>query len=129
MQDYKTTLEHLVLFDKPLKETLAVLDHFDLSGENELVVLQNKDIISILKRFLQSELSAQDVNDWASALELRDDVKFGCGDSDIFIVIFKLATPELEGGVTAQRAMALIELLSRVAEPSSAEIDAAYSRL
>jgi len=94
-----------------------------------LVTLTLKDIGSILTRFLQLELTAQDVTDWASALELRDDIKFGYDDEGaVFTAIFKLATPELEGPLTMQRAESLIHVLSSKKMPTDEDISNAYER-
>lgn len=70
-------------------------------------------------------LNADDVSEWASALEMRDDVQFGQEDPHVFHIIFKLSTPELEGPLTSQRAENLIKALT-TDQPTENDFNKAY---
>lgn len=115
MQPYKELLNALLRFENP-EELIAItkaLSVYDSNRGNDLVNLTRENIISILERYLQAELSRKNVEDWASAVECREDIEFGMDDDDVTMdVIHDLANPALEGDLTPKAAAALIEKLS-----------------
>ena len=123
----KDTLKQLIRLDRPIKELLQALESFGLDAEQEegIVLLDYQDIAHIIERYLKQELSSSDVHEWASVLELRDDIQFGSESQHVFHVIFKLATPELEGSLTQQKAKRLIKVLYKQT-PTESDIDKAY---
>lgn len=127
MQTRKTLLEQLLRFEKPLQETLSLLESFDLDSDGSLAFLGYADIAHVLERYLQGVLSRRDVYDWAAALELREDIEFGHDEEHVFDIIYKLATPELEGELTPARAQNLLQLFSAANTPRAEEIDTAYA--
>lgn len=95
MQDRKDLLKTIISFEAPadLPGLKASLAEYEWDSE-ELVQLTKQDIISILNRFLSSELSAKQVEDWADAIDMRDDVAFGdSGDEDTIYIVSELANP------------------------------------
>lgn len=124
-QTRKELLEQLVRFERPPEELSRELEPFGLHSDDYLVHLEYKHIVHILTKYVYDELTAEDVRDWASALELRDDIDFGEEDSNTFDLIYKFATPELEGPLTPTRAQGLLAVLSS-ALPTQERIDEAY---
>jgi hypothetical protein len=54
-----------------------------------------------MDRYLNGELSAKQLQDWAECLERRDDVAFDSGVADLLDDIqFRLANPEINGGIS-----------------------------
>lgn len=76
-----------------------------------LVSLDASDILSILERFLQGALTAEDVEQWANALEIREDVE--CRDEQVKEALFELANPSITEPLTRDRAIRLVAALTR----------------
>ena len=113
MTDYQRTevLKDLVAMRRPLDDALQAVRALPWDSDRDLVVVGPSEVALLLTRFLQSEVTAADVERWADALESREDVTVDPalpGD-----IMFALATPELEGSLTTTRAE---ELLVRLAE-------------
>jgi hypothetical protein len=85
------------------------LDDFPFDTE-PLVTLEGPDIMSVLERFLAGALSVADVEDWANALEGREDVGY---DRDLAQTLFVLSTPAINGPLTADSAASLIRELGK----------------
>lgn len=80
------------------------------SPEGEVANLTAADITSILKRYLNGELTEQQVEDWANLVETREDITFGIHEDENVVVeaIHDLANPALEGALTHEGARKLI---------------------
>jgi hypothetical protein len=75
----------------------------------ELVVLGRKEILSVLQRCQGGQLSPEQVEEWANALEGRDDLGFEPADAELLHeVIFELANPVLTNQLSASRLLQLI---------------------
>lgn len=128
MSEYKKSLEHLIKFNSPIAGLLKKLESLEHSETAYTAGFFRVDICAILTRYLNQELSSQDIHEWAKALELRDDIDFAADVDGLFRAIYLLATPELEGPLDVERAWALLDVLQ--AEPPCREedIDDAYAR-
>ncbi|MCK4945423.1 MAG: hypothetical protein KAS59_04090 [Alphaproteobacteria bacterium] len=74
--------------------------------------MTRKNIISVLERYLHSELTAENVEDWANAVEIRDDIEFGIKNEETVLdAVYILANPVLEGSLPPEMARSLIERL------------------
>jgi hypothetical protein len=83
----------LLSFDRPLEVLLRDLHRISWESETELVVLQGSQIQAVLERYISGDLSSRAVEDWANAIETREDVGFTT--SDLKDIIFELANPEI----------------------------------
>ena len=121
-------IEALIRLERPVKELMKDLDAYDLesegSGEDSTIV-EYKDILYVLQRYIAGELEANDIFEWASELEMREDIQFGQEDQRVFLIIFKLSTPELEGPLTLQRAEKIVTALT-AESPTDHDINKAY---
>ena len=79
---------------QPLIEELRLMD-WDWTGE-PLLVLTPEHVLSVMDRFLSGQLTAKQVEDWADALELREDVELA---DSLAGVIFYLANPSINGEI------------------------------
>lgn len=131
MKSTRSTLspiEALIRLERPVKELMQDLDAYDLTSEvsgEDSAIVEYKDILYILQRYTAGELEANDIFEWASELEMREDIQFGQEDQHVFLIIFKLSTPELEGSLTLQRAEKLVTALTAVS-PTDHDINKAY---
>lgn len=89
-------LKSLLKFDKPPSEILPVLNSFGWDSKQPLITLQRQHIVNILQEYLNGKLSASDVENWANAIEGREDIAQEDDCEDIIDkVIFDLANPWL----------------------------------
>lgn len=78
-----------------------------------LVVLRRAHVASLLQRFLAGEVQAGFVREWADLVEMRDDIEFEKGHSDVLTdALFTLATPEAQGPLDAEVARSLASRLT-----------------
>jgi hypothetical protein len=99
-------LNSLLEFDKPPTEIVPALNSFSWDSKQPLITLQRQHIVNILQGYLNGKFSASDVENWANAIEGREDIAQEDDFKDILNeVIFALANP----------------LLSRPLSPNSAQ--------
>jgi hypothetical protein len=72
-------LEDLVLLRVPIGGAIARLGGFPWDSDVHLVALTRQHVDSLLAAYLEGRLDEQDCENWASALEGRDDVGFEPG--------------------------------------------------
>jgi hypothetical protein len=74
-----------------------------------LVQLRRVHVSKALRGFLARAYTAAEVERWAEVVEGRDDIGFDPADATALReVIFELASPELEGVLTDERARTLL---------------------
>ncbi len=101
----KDLLDRLIKFDPPDRSILQALSKFDWDTEQPVVELTSRDIIALLDRYISGELSLHDVEYWADALEVRDDVGFPPDRDDLVKdAISRLANPDLHRPLDLQEA-------------------------
>ena len=69
-------LKSLLSLDSDLPSIVSELNKTGWDSEEELVMLEGQHIISVLERYLNQTLSALDVEDWANAIECREDIAY-----------------------------------------------------
>jgi hypothetical protein len=92
------TVQSLVRLDQPLpllRESLAAFP-WDWEGE-PLATVHGRDVAFILRRYVAGDLTAEQVENWANLVEVRDDIKF---DAEAADAIFCLANPVINGPIT-----------------------------
>lgn len=115
MKSRKELLGRLVRYSNPvelvsLREQLSV---YPWDSETKLVVLSRADVCDILLRFTDGDLSSTDIENWAEALEMREDIAFGEDEDDprVQVAIYALASPALEGLLDLNKAEEMIRSL------------------
>ena len=92
----KELVEHAIRFDMPMDRLYEEFRPIGWDCETPLVTLRASDVMAVVDRFLQGQLSAQEVYDWANLLECREDIGFVAEEGDIAEeMIFWLANPEM----------------------------------
>lgn len=100
----KELVERLVRFDAPPAPTLTALQEFGWDYDEPLVTLDASAVRSVLQRYLSGRLTAGDVEDWADAIECRDDVDY----SSFRDIVHELANPLLTRALTPTTAQELL---------------------
>lgn len=102
-------LEDLVEHRIPAREAQARLAAFAWD-EDELLDLQVRHVSAVLARFVDGEIDAAEVTEWADTVDLRDDLGREPGrETQINDALFALSSPELQGEdleATARRVLA-----------------------
>jgi hypothetical protein len=89
-------LNSLLNFDRPLSEIWQPLNSFSWDSARGLVILKKQQIVNILRRYLDGQLSRSDVENWANAIEGREDIEYESDFEEMLDeVIFELANPLL----------------------------------
>lgn len=107
MENRTETLTALLKYDRNLKEISSKLKNYEWDSDEELVTIKKEHVQKILERFLASELSAENVEEWANLVEGRDDISFS--NEILTDTIFELANPLLTEELTKLRAEQLIK--------------------
>ena len=90
------SLQSLLKLNQPLSQILPSLSTFGWDSDRELVTLERQHVITVLRRYLSGELSESCVEDWANAIEGREDVGAESGFENLLSeVIYRLANPLL----------------------------------
>jgi hypothetical protein len=104
-------LAELLGYERPLPDVLAALAAYGWDSDEPLVELKTSHIRHALDRYIRTELSAAQVEEWANAIECREDIAYEpsslAGDT-----IFELANPELALPLSPARVEELLLLLS-----------------
>lgn len=88
------------------EQALTALGAFGWDSDQEVAVVRHNHVRRVLEEYLAGGISASDVEEWANALEGRDDLSFA--PSEVGLVIFQLANPALEGALSPERARDII---------------------
>lgn len=98
-------LKNLIFYSQPLDSTKSLLETFGWNSDEDLVILTADHITRILEQFLNGRIDAQQVEDWANAIEGREDIGFESETHDVVQeVVFELANPLLTQALTPARA-------------------------
>lgn len=107
--DRLAAVESLIAFSVPLELAAQHLQPFGWDYEGVPVELNSGHLVRVLQRYLQGELSARDVEDWANLIEGREDIEFSqaCAGR-IGEALHELANPSLFAPLDPARAEELI---------------------
>lgn len=101
----RSLLASLLEFSTPLQDLRTKLAAVPWDSSEELSVLQTRHVEAILTRYLAGELSSNAVEEWANAVEGREDIGFEVGHESVLkAAIFALANPALEGHLNSAMA-------------------------
>ncbi|WP_162823664.1 hypothetical protein [Lysobacter sp. TY2-98] len=75
----------------------------------ELVTLLPEHIAGVLARFCAGEIAAEDVEDWANAIECREDIALA--GAPVERAVFQLANPITTEPITLASAASLVAAL------------------
>lgn len=118
MSETRSLLLHELLhFTRPTADVVRNLSDFGWDSDEELVTLQADHVAAVLSRFLSGEIESQEVEDWANAVECRDDIGMRL-DSPVADVLHALANPSLIYPLTKHFAIEQVAML-KLLQPDS----------
>ncbi len=113
-------LRSLLRFDRPLSDLSAPLARFGWDSDRELATIERAHVLAILGRYLSGEIQPPDVEDWANAIEGREDIGYERGHEDgLREVVYELANPYLTRPLSVQSAKELMSCLSLGISPAA----------
>jgi hypothetical protein len=110
MNKRQELLLDLLELKRPIKEIAAALSTYPWDSDSELVLLTPGGISEILRRYVDGNVTAGDVEHWANAIEGRDDIGIKPGATRA--ILHELANPVLTQPLTPSRATVLFAMLS-----------------
>jgi hypothetical protein len=117
-RDRRDALRALLHFRGPLSDLRRDLARFGWDSDQELATLSRESVASVLDRFLAGELTAAEVEDWADAVESRDDIGFEAGFEPLLDdLVFTLANPLLTEPLSRDRALRWMQRLATTPLP------------
>ena len=106
-------LRGLIELQESIPVSIGRLRQFPWDSDRALVVLTGNDLARMLDLYLQGELSNMELEQWANALEGRDDIGYepSMGDN-LRRIIFELANPLLATPIEPAQAQRWKEAIS-----------------
>src|SRR2546428_14120278 len=77
--DRASALAALARMEGPVAEAVAQLRALPWDSDSKLVTAASKDFARALRRYCLGEIAAKEIEDWANALECREDLGFASG--------------------------------------------------
>ena len=108
----KQALRRLLRMEAPVDVLGADIRSFSWDSE-ELVVLTEEDLLSVLNRFVDHAVDADQLEGWANLVESREDIRVSTPLAKT--VLHDLANPDIQGELTLARVATLISRLTKVA--------------
>ena len=106
-------LKALANLDQPLSTILPILKTFPWDNNQAIITLKKEHLIHILNQYLNHSLSAIDLENWANAIECREDISYETeGEDFINDIIFDLANPILNAPISPELVKEYITQLS-----------------
>ncbi|MBS9462158.1 hypothetical protein KIM67_07030 [Flagellimonas sp. 389] len=93
MRNRKEVLKDLVLLRGKIEDLSMELKKYPWDSEAPILKFKRKDLIHVVKKFIDYHISFDTLTNWANALECREDLEFE--SDDVKEIIFKLANPEI----------------------------------
>ena len=113
MNERKKVLEALLGFEQPVEQLSTALTAFPWDSDMELAFLSVGHAANLLKRFVTGRTTASEVENWANAVEGRDDIGFESGNEQLLReFVHELANPLITQPLTPERAIELLKKCS-----------------
>jgi hypothetical protein len=114
MDTKKELFESLVRFDRPVKELEQKIGKFGVDWFGDpLAILTRQDVISVLNRFLNEQLSAREVEDWAFSISGRMVIGYEAGYANLLQGVIETLELTADWGepLTSEMAREMIDQL------------------
>lgn len=99
-------VRRLVQMELSVEQAIEELRQFEWDFEGLPFLLTRTHLESAIMRYLNDEISSNQLEAWADALEMREDVSYDKNDKDwIEEVIRDFANPTLNGAITKQNVL------------------------
>ncbi len=101
MRERIVILEELVKFASNINELVDELSRFPWDCDEPVIIITVKNILLIMDRFIAGEISVDTLENWANAIECREDIGFE--NEKLQELIVRLANPVLYEQISVQK--------------------------
>jgi len=106
-------LQSLIQIEQPLNKVLHDLNEMEWDSNQELVILKREQVATVLQRYLNGHLHSTEVEDWANAIECREDIGYEEGYEDLLRnIIYEIANPLLNRSLSSKTVSEFLNDLS-----------------
>ena len=87
----------------PIEPTLAALREYGWDTDAGLATLGTQQMLNMLQRYLDDEITADQLTDWGDLIECHDDISYEPAyDSLLKQIIFEIANPNLNSEISQE---------------------------
>ncbi|MBO3759303.1 hypothetical protein J5J09_06030 [Ciceribacter sp. L1K22] len=109
-RDRITAVRALARLERPLDDVLIAVSKFEWDYHGSPFILRKKYVEDILQRYLSRKLTDVELETWADAVELREDIAFDENHSQwLEDVITTLSSHELNGPTNRDRILSFLK--------------------
>ena len=109
METRKNIVTHLIEHQEPISRLVQKLKVYGWDCDEELVVLTPAHVVNVLDKYLANEINEMQVQEWANAIERREDIGFQEEySSTLDEMIFWLASPNINFPISVELAQRVI---------------------
>ena len=101
MRTRKEILTDLILYRKELGTLQEELSIYAWDSNTPIVIITITEVKEVFNNYLNDNISNEELEDWANAIEMRDDIGFG--SENIKEIIFNIANPILTQSISKQK--------------------------
>lgn len=112
MKTRRELLLELLALKGSIKDLLEKLSVFGYDSEAPEIIVKPSDIEMVLLKCIDGFISTEILEEWANAIEFRDDIDFE--NEEIKEFVFELANPEINGVITIERLLEIIDSLRKM---------------
>lgn len=110
MRNRTEILKDIINFNDDLQKLLDELSFYPWDIEKPLHIITKGEVTNILKRVINEDKNFVDLENWANAIEIRDDLDFE--DEETKEIVFELANPEINEKINKERLINIINSLN-----------------
>jgi len=101
MKERKRLVKSLIEYEGDINDIIAQLSKYEFDSE-PLVTLTRQNIIKVIEHFLKGAISTIEIEIWADAVEMRDDIEYEQNYEKVIAdILFKLSEQEINEPITA----------------------------
>ncbi len=113
MNDRREALINLLHYSHSIEDLAFSLQQFPWDSDESCVTLTRQHIIAALNRYVLGDLTTDQVESWANAIEGREDIDYESEHEEILHeIIHQLANPLLTSALDTQQAQMVLSSIS-----------------
>ncbi len=110
MRDRRDILLDLVNNKIDTQSLINELSKYSWDCDEPILIIKNEDICKVLKRYIDGALSSDELENWANAIECREDLAFN--NDSLEDVINRIANPVLYGANSIDKIKTIINVIA-----------------
>ncbi len=99
-------LKDLITLNRGLKDIQSDLSHYPWDVDETLIIITKADFSNVAQYYLDNKISVDELEDWANAVECREDIDFE--NEKIKQFVFELANPIIDGEINIEKVKKMV---------------------